>query len=607
MMEKAGIVRRVMGVAAVVALGMLMACDTKPDEAPSQAMYNQFDRDWQYWMAQYPEAAASFGVPGGEGRWTDLSNEAIATRATYVRESLERIKFVDRATLSAADQLNYDLYRDLLETAVEGLDLQNDAFPIRGVTATNLMMPMNQMEGLQQYIPRTITMMPAETPAHLNNIVTRLRGIPSVVDETIALMRQGIIEKMTPPRIVLRDLPGQVMAQVVDDPLESPMLAAFVKRPAGVSEGAWPGLVEQATSAYRQNVAVAFRRLHAFLTEEYLPACREAIGANALPKGDALYQYNVKWHTTTAKSSKEIHDIGLAEVARIRAEMEKIVAQAGYANRFDDFVKFLRTDRRFYYTDANALVSGYRDVAKRADPELAKLFGRLPGTPYGVIKVPDAIAPSQTTAYYEPGSLAAGRPGYMFANTYKLDARPRHEMEALTLHEAVPGHHLQIALAQEMTGLPEFRKNSSYTAYVEGWALYAESLGGRMGFYRDAYSKFGQLTYEMWRAVRLVVDTGIHSMGWSRQQAIDFFLKNTAKTLQDITVEVDRYIVWPGQALGYKMGELKLQELRAGAEAALGAAFDIRVFHDEVLASGAVPLDVLERRVKAWVDRTKNR
>jgi uncharacterized protein (DUF885 family) len=598
-------IRWVTGVA--TALAVSMACSSKPTEAPSQAMYNQFDRDWQYWAAQYPEGATALGIPGGEGRWTDYSRDAIAARETYLRESLDRIKFVDRATLAAADQLNYDLYRQLLETAVEGLDFHNDASPIRGVTSRNLMMPMNQMEGMQQDIPRTIALMPGQTPADLANIVSRLRAIPAVVDQTIALMREGVTEKMTPPRIVLRDLPGQVMAQVVDDPLKSPMLAAFVTRPGGVPESAWPGLVEQATSAYRQNVAVAFRRLHVFLTDEYLPACRESIGANALPKGDALYEYNAKWHTTTAKTPKEIHEIGLGEVARIRAEMEKIIAQAGYAKRFGDFVNFLRTDRRFYYTDANALVSGYRDVAKRADPELAKLFGRLPGTPYGVVKVPDAIAPSQTTAYYEPGSLVAGRPGYMFANTYKLEARPKYEMEALTLHEAVPGHHLQISLAQELTGLPEFRKNSSYTAYVEGWALYAESLGGRMGFYQDAYSKFGQLTYEMWRAVRLVVDTGIHSMGWPRQQAIDFFLENTAKTLQDITVEVDRYIVWPGQALGYKMGELKLQELRAGAEAALGAAFDIRAFHDEVLASGAVPLEVVEQRIKAWIERTKSR
>jgi uncharacterized protein (DUF885 family) len=250
-------------------------------------------------------------------------------------------------------------------------------------------------------------------------------------------------------------------------------------------------------------------------------------------------------------------------------------------------------------------VTGYRDIAKRADPELAHLFGTLPRTPYGVRVVPAAAAPSQTTAYYEPGALIAGRPGNMYANTYKLEARPKWEMEALTLHEAVPGHHLQIALAQELEGLPEFRKNTSYTAFVEGWGLYAESLGEEMGFYRDPYSKFGQLTYEMWRAVRLVVDTGLHSMGWTRQQAIDFFATNAAKTVQDITVEVDRYIVWSGQAVGYKIGQLKIRELRANAERRLGAKFNVRAFHDIVLGQGAIPLDVLERRVDEWIAHSK--
>jgi len=247
-------------------------------------------------------------------------------------------------------------------------------------------------------------------------------------------------------------------------------------------------------------------------------------------------------------------------------------------------------------------VTAYRDVAKRADPELSHLFGRLPQTPYGVKPVPDAIAPSQTTAYYEQGAFTAGRPAIMFANTYKLESRPKWEMETLTLHEAVPGHHIQVSIAQELQGLPEFRKNSSYTAFVEGWALYAESLGDEMGFYQDGYSKFGRLTYDMWRAVRLVVDTGLHAMNWTRDQAIDFFRENAAKTDQDIMVEIDRYIVWPGQALGYKIGELKIRELRRNAERRLGTRFDIRQFHDVVLGQGAVPLDVLERQVKAWVE-----
>jgi uncharacterized protein (DUF885 family) len=319
--------------------------------------------------------------------------------------------------------------------------------------------------------------------------------------------------------------------------------------------------------------------------------------------------YNVRWHTTTPETPEEIHRIGQAEVARIRAEMDAIIAKTGFTptasaleraggDRFAAFAEFLRTSPEFYFTDAASLLAAYRDVAKRADPGLAALFGRLPQTPYGVVATPAAIAPSSTTAYYQPGALAAGRPGNLFANTYKLDSRPKWEMEALTLHEAVPGHHLQISIAQELEGVPAFRRNSSYTAFVEGWALYAESLGEEMGFYEDPYSKFGQLTYEMWRAVRLVVDTGLHSMGWTRQQAIDYFAANTPKTIQDITVEVDRYIVWPGQALGYKMGQLKIRALRAEAEARLGEAFDIRAFHDRVLGAGAVPMTVLEQRLR---------
>jgi len=292
-------------------------------------------------------------------------------------------------------------------------------------------------------------------------------------------------------------------------------------------------------------------------------------------------------------------------VKRIRGEMDAVIAASGFRGSYADFAKFLRTSPRFYFSDAESLLIAYRDIAKRADPELARLFGRLPQTPYGVKPVPQAIAPSQTTAYYETGSFAAGRPANMFANTFKLESRPKWEMETLTMHEAVPGHHIQMSIAQELQGLPEFRKNSGYTAFVEGWGLYAESLGEEMGFYQDAYSKFGRLTYEMWRAVRLVVDTGLHSMGWTREQAIDFFRSNAAKTDQDIIVEIDRYIVWPGQALGYKMGQIKIRELRTDAERTLGPHFDVRAFHDVVLGQGAVPLDVLERQVKAWVERDR--
>jgi uncharacterized protein (DUF885 family) len=403
----------------------------------------------------------------------------------------------------------------------------------------------------------------------------------------------------------VRDLPAQVRAQVVDDPRQSPMLEAFSTWPAAIPAGDRELLMARATDAYRQHVRPAFERLHEFLVSKYIPGCRETIAVSALPNGAPWYSYNIRWHVTTGDTPQRIHKTGLAELERIRAEMEAIIAMTGFTGTGDDFKRFLRENPKFFFADAASLLTAYRDVAKRAEPKLAPLFGRLPQTPYGVEPIPDAIAPSQTTAYYEPGSFVAGRPANMFANTYKLDARPSWEMTALTLHEAVPGHHLQIALAQEIAGLPEFRKNSSYTSYVEGWALYAESLGDEMGLYQDPYAKVGQLTYDAWRAVRLVVDTGLHAMGWTREQAIDFFRTHTAKTDQDIAVEVDRYIVWPGQALGYKMGQLKIRELRGKAERELGGRFDIRQFHDVVLGQGAVPMDVLERQIDAWITRVR--
>jgi uncharacterized protein (DUF885 family) len=570
-------------------------------------MYAQFADDWQYWMQQYPEVATALGYPGQNMRWTDYSQSAIQARAAYLRNSLNRLNGIGREQLQPENQLNYVLYRDLLETAIQGLEFHNDALPIRGVVPHNLRMPVSQMEGIQQDIPRTIAMMPAQTRDDYENILLRLERIGPIVEQTIALMEEGLNDRMTPPRITLRDLPGQVTGQIFDDPTKSPLLEHFLKMSPSLSGSDRTKLRERAISAYKTVIGPAFTKFHQFLVSRYLPACRETIDAVSLPSGLTMYEYNVKWHTTTNRSAQEIHEIGRAEVKRIRVEMDKVMAACSFKGSYAEFQTLLRIDPQFYFTDATSFLMAYRDIAKRADPELARFFGHLPQTPYGVKAVPDAVAPSQTTAYYDPGSLATGRAGYMFANTYRLECRPKWEMEALTMHEAVPGHHLQISIAQELKGLPEFRKNSSYTAYVEGWGLYAESLGEEMGFYKDPYSKFGQLTYEMWRAIRLVVDTGLHSMGWSRDQAISFFRENAAKTDQDISVEVDRYIVWPGQALGYKMGELKIKELRRKAEQELGNNFDIRQFHDVVLDQGAVPLDVLEHQVNAWVQMRQMR
>jgi len=339
----------------------------------------------------------------------------------------------------------------------------------------------------------------------------------------------------------------------------------------------------------------------AFMENEYIPAARKTIAMGDLPNGKAWYAYNVKQSTTTDLTPEQIHEIGLSEVKRIRSEMDEIIKSVDFEGTFEEFLDFLRTDPQFYHETKEDLLREYRDIAKRADPELMKLFGRLPRTPYGVIPIPSYAEKSQTTAYYQRGSVEAGRPGNFFANTYALETRPRWEMEALTLHEAVPGHHLQLALQDELEEMPWFRRVGGYTGFIEGWGLYSESLGVEMGFYKDPYSKFGQLTYEMWRAIRLVVDTGMHQLGWTRQQAIDYFMKNAGKQEHDVIVEVDRYIVWPGQALAYKIGELKIKELRAYATNALGDDFDIRAFHDEVLGKGALPLSVLDANIRAWV------
>ena len=311
----------------------------------------------------------------------------------------------------------------------------------------------------------------------------------------------------------------------------------------------------------------------------------------------------IRHYTTTSLTPDKIHEIGLIEGKRIREEMEAIKEEVGFNEGLIDFFEFLRTDSRFYYETADELLAGYRDICKRADPELIKLFRKLPRQPYGVVPIPAYIEKSVTTAYYQPGSNEAGRAGFFFANTYDLTSRPKWEMEALALHEAVPGHHLQLAIADEIEGLPEFRKYGRYTGYVEGWGLYSESLGEEMGFYTDPYSKFGQLTYEMWRAIRLVVDTGLHAKGWSRNQAIDFFKANAGKAEHDIVVEVDRYIVWPGQALAYKLGELKIKQLRTRASSKLKDEFDIRLFHDEILWNGALPLSILEKRIENWINK----
>jgi uncharacterized protein (DUF885 family) len=425
------------------------------------------------------------------------------------------------------------------------------------------------------------------------------------MDQTIALMREGIKERMVHPQVIMERLPAQIDKQIVSDPTQSGFYKPFQHFSTGVSAADQQRLTQEARQAVEQQVVPAFKKFKEFFVKEYLPACFDQVGIWQVPHGDELYAFDVRRYTTTDLTPDQVHEIGLKEVARIRAEMDGIMKQAGFKGSRDDFFKFLRTDPQFFYKSPDDLFEAYKATAKTIDPNLVKIFRTLPREPYGVEAIPDVAAPDTTAAYYRPGAADGSRAGTYFVNLYKPDTRPKWEMLVLTLHESVPGHHLQIARAHELGEMPKFRRFAGYTAFIEGWGLYAESLGDDMGLYTDPYSKFGELTYQMWRAVRLVVDTGIHAKHWTRDQAIKYFMDNAPKAELDIVNEIDRYIAWPGQALAYKIGELKIQELRARAHEQLGAKFDLKAFHDVVLGSGPLPLDILERNVNDWIAEQK--
>ncbi|MCY1073489.1 DUF885 domain-containing protein [Archangium lansingense] len=552
------------------------------------------EEDWQWRLRENPLFATAIGDSRYDDRLTDLSFEAIDRREQHALDVRRQLQGIDPARLSESSRLDYQLFLRELEESIEG-----QRFPTE-------YLQLSQLGGPHTLLPELALSMPRATVKNHEDFLQRMKLLPVYVEQSIALMRKGAEAGITPPRVTLREVAGLLQKQLVDDPTKSPIyLNAFASFPASIPPEDQARLREQAIVALRESVLPAYRELHRFFVSEYLPRTRETIGLSAVPEGAAWYAWNVRRLTTTDLSPEQIHELGLSEVARIRAEMEQVKAQAGFKGNLPAFFHFLRTDPRFFFDSRDALLVAYRDISKRIDPELPRLFGRLPRLPYGVFPVPEYSEKTQTTAYYMRGSQAAGRAGRYYANTYDLKSRPKWEMEALSLHEAVPGHHLQISLMQELEALPAFRRYGGYTAFVEGWGLYAESLGSELGLYRDPYARFGQLTYEMWRAVRLVVDTGMHAKRWTREQAIQFFKDNASKTEHDITVEVDRYLVWPGQALAYKLGELKLKELRALATQELGPRFDVRAFHDEVLGQGALPLSFLEARVKSWVERQK--
>ncbi|MFY9514344.1 MAG: DUF885 domain-containing protein [Rubrivivax sp.] len=564
------------------------------DAGPARALHQLFADEWERTLREQPDTATYYGDSRYDDRWPDLSLPAIAAREAADRMALQRLRAIARAALSPADQLNYDTFEWQQQHAVERQRFREYLQPV-------------SHQGGPQTADGIIELLRFSSAADYSNFLQRMQALPRLIEQTTALMREGLRSGNLPPRVLMQRVPQQIAAQIVAEPTASPFYRAFLKFPDSLPAAERQALQQQAQAVIRSQVVPAYRAFAAFFEREYLPRTRTSIAATDGPDGRAYYNFLARYYTTTPLDAEAIHATGLREVARLRAAMETLKTQTGFQGTLAQFFEFLRSDPRFYKKTGAELLDAYRVVAKRIDPELVKVFRRLPRLPYGVRAIPDNIAPDTTTAYYQNGANDGSRPGYYYVNLFKPETRPSWEMMALSLHEAVPGHHLQFALALEAPDAPMFRRIGYFVAYGEGWALYAEQLGHDMGLYEDPYERFGQLVYEMWRAVRLVVDTGMHAKGWSREQAIAYFKDNAAKTDQDIVNEIDRYIGTPGQALAYKIGQMQISELRERAAKALGPRFDLRDFNDAVLATGSVPLAVLEAHIAGWIAAQRGR
>ncbi len=576
-------------IAALVAASVPASAAAAPADAAA-ALHALFDAAWAREMRENPVEASYDGVHTYDDRWPDMSLEAIAARHEEDVRTLQRLAAIPRADLDAEDRLDSDLFKYRYEERVA-----SDGFH-------EYLFPLNQLGGVQTEFT-VARSMPFKTEEDYANWITRLQRFGTHVDQVVALLDEGVREDRTQPRVVMDRIPRQIAAQIVSDPAKSGFYGPFETMPGTIPAAKQAELRAQAAKAITDVVTPAFERLLAFFENRYLPHCRETIGASALPDGKAYYAHLVRVATTTDMTPEQVHALGLEKVAEIHAQMRKIFDELHFKGSYHDFLHFLRTEPRFYYTKPADLLEAYRAAAKRVDPHLVEFFltSKLPRVPYGVRKIPDALAPDTYPAYSVPPAGDGTVAGSMDVNLYKPESRPKYEIQVLTCHEARPGHQLQIPIAMELENVPQFRRFDYYDAFGEGWALYSETLCDAMGLYDDAYSRFGYLDYQMWRAVRLVVDTGIHAFGWSRERAVKYFEDNTALSEQNISTEVDRYIAWPGQAVSYMVGEVRIQKLRAEAERKLGSRFDIRAFDSLVLENGSIPLSVLSEVVERWV------
>jgi uncharacterized protein (DUF885 family) len=563
----------------------MISCISEDDR-----LQNLFDDHWEYSLQENP----LFATNQGDHRFNDKMPESgLAGMERHYEEAtefLDRLNRVNRDALIEESKLNYDIFRIQLENDIKAYELNGH------------LLPLNGWWDYHATFADLANRVPLESVTDYENYLSRLEEFDEYNEGYIERMRQGLEIGFVRPKAVFDDYSASIEALIAETPEESRLYEPFLSLPSGFGDDDRERLVEGAKRVISDVVNPGFERLVRFLKEEYIPGAADSPGITSVPGGDEYYSWLVRMYTTMEITPDEVHQIGLDEVARIRGEMMEIVNESGFGDDFDGFVEFLRTDPQFYAETPGELMEKTALVLKTMDGKLPELFKTLPRLPYGIRPVPDYLAPRTATAYYSRGNADGTSAGYYAVNTYDLKSRPLYEVTALSLHEAVPGHHLQIALQQELENLPDFRSVAGFTAYVEGWALYSERLGIETGMYEDAYQNFGRLSYEMWRALRLVVDTGIHSMGWSREESVDYMARNSALSLHNIRSEVNRYIFWPGQALAYKMGEIKIRELRERAEQQLGDDFSLREFHDVVLLSGSVPLNVLENNVNWWIE-----
>ena len=575
-------------------LVLLISCSGKDNTMSEQAVseLNTIYADyWEYHLETHPQSATYLGDHRYDDRLDDYSAEAYNASIDKYMDYLDSVSGYDPKILDGQDRLNLLLFRRLLETRIEGARFRP------------CLTPISQQGGPHLSFPQIVSYHPFRTVQDYENYITRLDAFPAQIDQIIACMEEGMREEIVQARVVVEKVVPQLEDLIVDEPEKSPLyqpLSAFSDEIRESERARIRGEVER---AIMESVVPAYQELLVFIGNKYLGSCRDDAGIWALPDGEDRYAYDIRHYTTTDMSPSEIHDTGLRELERIRGEMEEIKAKVAFQGSLPAFFEYLRDDPQFYYSSGSDLMDGFREILARMDDKLPLLFGHLPKAPYDLKAIESYRAKAAPAAYYYSPPEDGSRPGYFYVNTYRPDSRPRYTMEALAYHEAVPGHHLQIALAQELDSLPDFRQHEGFTVFVEGWGLYSEGLPAEVGLYQDPYSRFGRLTFDAWRASRLVVDTGIHAMKWTRDDAIKFLGERTAISEHDVISEVDRYIAWPGQALAYKIGELKIRELRDRAEAALGDRFDLREFHDVLLRNGSIPLDIMTEEIDAWIER----